>query len=111
LETAKFFSNLGKDIVFIKPSSIPNTHTPDIIMEGVEWEMKTPTGNGRRTIDKCFRIAVKQSKYIIIDLRKIQLSDKQCLAQIEKEFITRKYLKRIYVITKKEELVRFPNNN
>ena len=46
LDTAKFFSAMGKDVVFIKPSSIPNTHTPDILMDGVEWEMgKTPGVN------------------------------------------------------------------
>lgn len=32
LETAKFFANLGKNIKFLRPSSIPNQHTPDISM-------------------------------------------------------------------------------
>ncbi|MCR5595713.1 MAG: hypothetical protein K6G12_07690 [Lachnospiraceae bacterium] len=43
LETAKYFSDLGKDIKFLRPSSIPNQHTPDIRMDGLEWEMKAPT--------------------------------------------------------------------
>ena len=99
---------MGKDVVFIKPSSIPNTHTPDILMDGVEWEMKTPKGSSKRTIEICFRIAVKQSKYIIFDLRRIQLSDKQCLTKLEREFNARKYVKKLYVITKDEELIQFP---
>lgn len=75
LDTAKFFSALGKDVVFLKPSSIPNTHTPDILMDGVEWEMKCPQGNGKRTIEENFRKAVKQSKYIIFDLRLIKIPE------------------------------------
>ena len=108
LETAKYFSALGKDIVFLRPSSIPNTHTPDILMDGVEWEMKTPLGNSKRTIEVCFRKAVKQSKYIIFDLRKVQLPEKQCITQLEKEYNSRSYLKKMLVITKNGELLRYP---
>jgi len=38
-ETAKFFAKMGKDIAFIRPSSIPNHHRPDILMDGIEWEI------------------------------------------------------------------------
>ena len=60
-ETAKHFSELGKDIVFIRPSSIPNVHRPDILMDGVEWEIKCPEGEGKRTIEKIIKKAEKQS--------------------------------------------------
>ena len=42
LETAKYFAELGYDIVFIPTSNIPNIHTPDIKMAGHEWEIKSP---------------------------------------------------------------------
>lgn len=111
LDTAKFFSALGKDVVFLKPSSIPNTHTPDILMDGVEWEMKCPQGSGKHTIEENFRKAVKQSKYIIFDLRLTKIPEKQCIAQLEKEFNSRNYLKKLYVIKKNEELLQYPKNN
>lgn len=45
-ETAKYFADRGKDIVFLKPSDIPKIHTPDIWMDGLEWEIKTmPVSN------------------------------------------------------------------
>ncbi len=47
-ETAKYFANLGKNIVFIHPSAIPEQHTPDIIMDGVEWEIKCPIGESKK---------------------------------------------------------------
>ncbi len=107
-ETAKYFAALGKDIIFLKPSSIPNTHTPDFKMDGVEWETKCPVGNGKRTIEENFRKAVKQSKYLIFDLRKIKIPEKQAITQLEREFSARPYLKRLLIIRKNGELLTYP---
>ena len=103
-DVARYFANTGKDIKFIQPSQIPNTHTPDIIMDGLEWEIKSPQGNSKRTIETNFRHAVKQSRYIIFDLRRIKVSEKQCLKQLEKEFNARPYVKRLLIIKKNGEL-------
>ena len=97
---AKYFAELGKDIMFIPPSAIPGQHRPDILMDGVEWEIKCPEGSSKRTIENAIRTAVRQSKSIIIDLRRIQLSDSSSVSNLEKEFNGRKYIKRIYVIRK-----------
>ena len=110
-ETAKYFAALGKDIKFLKPSRIPKTKTPDILMDGVEWEMKCPQGDGKRTIEENFRNAVQKSKYIIFDLRRIKLSEKQSLSQLKREFEARPYLKRLYIIRKNGELMVLPEKN
>lgn len=107
-EVAKYFASLGKDVKFLRPSQIPNTHTPDILMDGLEWEIKSPIGNSKRTIEANFRQAVKQSHYIIFDLRRIKVPEKQCLAQLEKEFSVRQYVKRLLVIRKSGELLEYP---
>lgn len=107
-ETAKFFADLGKDIVFIRPSSIPNQHRPDILMDGVEWEIKCPEGRSKRTIENNIRAAVKQSPNIIIDLRRIKIPEKRCLSEIENNFKTKPDIKRIIVITKELILIEFP---
>ena len=78
LATAKFFAERGKDIIFIMASNIPEVHTPDILMDGLEWEIKSPQGKAKRTIETNFRHAVDQSLYIIFDLRRINLPEKQC---------------------------------
>ena len=97
-DTAKYLAALGKDIVFICPSEIKGAHTPDIRMDGVEWEIKSPTGGSKRTIENNFRHAVVQSRYIIFDLRRIKIPMKQCIAQLDREFHARSYLKRLLVI-------------
>ena len=108
LEVANYFAEKGKDVKFIEPQRTKGTHTPDIEMDGVAWEVKSPKGKSKRTIENNFRQAVLQSRYIIFDLRHIGISEKQCMAQLEKEFGNRKYVKRLLVIKKDGELIEFP---
>ena len=107
METARVFADLGKNVTFIRPSSIPNVHSPDILMDGIEWEMKSPTGSSKRTIEICFRKAVKQSNNLIFDLRKIHLPEKQCISQLEKEFNVRSCVRKMYVIKKDGSLIKY----
>ncbi len=107
-ETAKYFASMGKDITFLKPSDIPNIHTPDILMDGIEWEMKSPSGNSKRTIETNIRQAAKQSHYIIIDLRRIQVPEKTCISQLEKLFNSRSDIRRLLIIRKNQELLEYP---
>ena len=110
-ETAKFFASREKDITFLRPSSIPNTHRPDILMDGLEWEIKCPEGSSKRTIESNIRKAVTQSHYIIIDLRWIKVPEKQCLSQLELHFKTKPAIKRLLIITKNHELIEYPQKS
>ena len=110
-DTAKFFAERGKDIVFLKPSNIPNIHTPDITMNGTEWEIKCPEGNGKRTIENILKKAEIQSHNIILDLRRIKMPEEQCIAQIKFNFDTKSKIKRIYIITKGLQLIELPEKH
>lgn len=107
LLTAKFFAEAGKDVVFICSSGIPEAYRPDILMDGVEWEMKAPTGNGKKTIERNMHKAAKQSRFIIFDLRRIGLPEQQCMSQLEREFNERSYLRKLLIITKAGELKEY----
>ena len=100
LSAAKYFADLGKDIIFIRPSDSKGIHRPDFLMDGVEWELKSPTGRSKRTIENNFRDAVKKSRYIIFDLRRVQLTDDIAVKKVKMEFSVRKYLKRLLIIHK-----------
>lgn len=106
-ETAKYFAELGKDIIFIDPSDIPNQHTPDIKMDGAEWEIKCPTGDSKRTIENNMRKAVKQSHNIIFDLRHTKLSESKSIAKLEHEFKINTRLKKLYIIRKDRTLLSY----
>ena len=106
-EAAKYFAALGKDITFIRPSSIPNQHRPDILMDGVEWEIKCPVGDSKRTIENNMRKAIKQSHNIIFDLRHMRQSEKKSIAKLDKEFKINSQLRKLYVIKKDGTLLSF----
>ncbi len=110
LLTAQYFANLGKDVVFLRPSSIPGVYRPDILMDGIEWEIKAPTGNGKKTIERNMHKAAKQSACIIFDLRRITLSEKQCLSQLQREFYERSYLRRLMIIKHNNDLIVLSRN-
>ncbi len=104
-ETAKYFAVRGKDVVFIKPSSIPEVHRPDILMDGVEWEIKSPKGSSKRTIENNFRDAVKQSYSIIFDLRRVRIPEDQSIAKLRREFEARPKMQRLLIIKKNQGLI------
>ncbi len=106
-ETAKYFAALGKNVVFILPSHIPNQHSPDIKMDGVEWEIKCPVGKSKRTLENNMRKALKQSRNIIFDLRHLKLSEKSSINQLENEFKNRTRIKKLLIIKKDGELIEF----
>ena len=107
LRAARYFANLGYDIEFIPPSNIPDIHRPDILMQGKEWEIKSPQGKGKHTIEQNYRKAAKQSKFIIFDLRRCPLPESQTLGQLRREFDDR-HTKRLLVILKDGILLEYP---
>ena len=61
IDTIFCLASFGFDVETIKPSNIPGSRNPDLLMLGTTWEIKTPTTINRETIATEFRKAVKQS--------------------------------------------------
>ena len=76
---------MGKDVELIPRSKTSGVHTPDIKMDGVKWEIKSPTGNSSRTIENNIRNALRQSDNIIIDLRRMHVNESKCLKEVERQ--------------------------
>ena len=103
--TARYFNDRGIDVKFIRPSSIKGTNSPDFEMRGRIWEIKSPTGKSERTYDDDFRKAMKQSKNIIFDLRRLRPSDERtCLKLLYKKKASPE-LKTLLVITRDGRLL------
>jgi hypothetical protein len=49
------------DVIFLRPQ---HARTPDVDVNGTKWEIKSPLGNGKRTIDNNFSEARGQSKNV-----------------------------------------------
>ena len=100
LATVCFLVNRGYNIELIPKIDIKGVHTPDMWMNGIAWEMKSPCGKGNSVIKNNLQIAARQSKNVVIDLRRIKRNEDKSLHEIEKEFNYSKNLERIKIITK-----------
>jgi hypothetical protein len=107
LETASFFAALGKVVEFIAPSYSKGIRSPDVRMDGRDWEIKAPTGSSKRTIENNFRRAQKQSESIIFDLQRIGMNEKAAISKIKREISSQRSgkIRRIIVITKEKKIL------
>lgn len=107
LETASVFLAHGFDVEFIAPSRTKGSKTPDVKIDGVLWEMKSPTGNGKNTVEKHLQRAGKQSKNIILDSRRTKIEDAAIEKELHKQFHLARSIKRITLVTKAAKLIDF----
>ena len=106
-DTVVFFTNLGYNIELIPPSNTPKSKTPDFMMDGKAWEMKSPQGKSRVTVEHAFKRAAKQSENIIIDLRRTKIPTDQTKTALEKLFKTSRRVRNLKVITREQQLLDF----
>ena len=102
-----FLTEQGFDVDLLPPVQRKGARTPDITMLGMEWEMKSPRSNGKYTLEHSFRSALKQSPNIIFDIRGSRMPEQKAIAEIERRFHDFKKVKRVMIITKKQELLDF----
>ena len=82
---AKYFSNHGFDVVFIKPCNIKGVKSPDFEMGGRIWEIKSPITYSDTSFEDNYRKAMRQSKHIIFDLRSLsQMNEAKYKKELEK---------------------------
>ena len=100
---------LGYDVTFLVPDRRKGAKTPDIEMNGLKWEIKSPSGKCPRTIENNLRLALLQSLNIILDLRRMdgRIPTKKLLREAERQFTLAKRIKRLIVITREEKHIDF----
>lgn len=106
-KTILLFTEMGFDVELIPKSDKKGIRTPDIIMDNLKWEMKSPKGKGRWLLENTLQKAVKQSPNIIIDLARIKIHQTKCLQELEKQFYKSKGAKRLKIIMKTKKIVEF----
>ena len=72
---------------------------------GVEWEIKSPTGNSKRTIETQFSRASRQAKDIILDMRRTKLNDSYIERQVLIEIQKRHTIRRVIIINKSNKVI------
>ena len=103
LTAAYIISDYFKSDVMFVPRS--NHKTPDLLINGVAWELKTPIGNGKRNLQHVISRAIKQSRYIIIDARFSKMHIAKIKNRICIEIDKNKQIKRLLLIDKHKNVV------
>lgn len=95
------------DLVFIRrgPSSTPDI---EVIKTGQVWELKSPLGNGKRTMANNLRDASRQSKNVVLDLSRCKMNNQNAFSRI-RGFLNSgdAHLKRLLVIDKGGKVIDF----
>lgn len=106
MRATKTLAELFKsDIVFIRRTQ---SKTPDlyVLKTNICWELKSPIGNGKHTMQSNLREASKQSENIILDLTRSKMSDEKAISRA-KDFLRkeRSSIKRLKILLKDKRLV------
>lgn len=91
------------DVMFLRPGC---HKTPDLDIGGVLWEVKSPMGNGKKTMENNLRSARKQSLNIVIDLRRTDMNYHNARARINFYLTTENHhIRQLKVVTKSQKVI------
>lgn len=102
-------AKMAYDVTFLVPSRHRGAKTPDIEMNGLVWEIKSPKGKSSRTIENNLRLALQQSPNIVLDLRRMdgRVPTVRLLREAERQFALTKSMRRLIIITRQEKHIDF----
>ena len=90
------------NVFFVKRAGIK---TPDLMIKGSIWEIKSPIGKGKHNIQHQFSRSGKQSMNIVLDSRRSIMSEMMFKRRAMHEFRENKNIKCLVVISKKGKVV------
>jgi len=97
-------------VEFLIPVNDYKRSTADVVMQGVIWEMKSPTGDSKKnTIERQFKKGTKQSRNIVLDTRRTKLDDKEIEKRILYEVKKRTSIKKVIMINKSGKVIVIQN--
>jgi hypothetical protein len=105
--TARILKANGFTVEFLFPLDAYKTKTADCLIDNTLFEIKSPVGNSKTTIQNQFKRAVRQSKNIVFDLRRTKIPDNLAIKQCSNQFHEHHKAKRLLIITKSGTILAF----
>lgn len=102
MHTAKILASDGHYVEFLSEASL---HTPDILLDGNEYEIKSPETDKTRSLEQAIRTALKQCPNIIIDACRMKIRDDKARSFLLKKCREQKQIKHMLYISKKGEII------
>ncbi len=95
---------LQTNIHFVQRSPLK---TADLKIDGKFWEIKSPIGDGKRTIQNNLRDASHQSANIIVDLRRCKMPTANAMARIRHEMSKSCSIRKLLIITRDNKVIDY----
>ena len=105
--TVKMLLEKGYNVELIPPSQIKGMRTPDLVINGVVWEIKSPTGAGKHTIKHTLQNATHQAGNVIVDLRRCGIPEDKAIKEFEQGFALSKRLRKMKIVLKSDEILDY----
>lgn len=90
------------DVEFIRRT---NHKTPDFLISGVKWELKSPTGDGKYNVQHQIKAAAKQSSNLVFDARRSKMHMAKIRNEVQRHFRHTKPIKRLVLIEKTKKII------
>lgn len=105
-QTALSLAKAGHVVEFIRKNARDNESTADVIISGVEWEMKAPRSGSIKSIERNLKRAKWQSENVILDSRRMKkVPDKAIERELRKYIVEIAGLKRILFVNRHGDIV------
>ena len=86
------------DVLFIR--RIVNAKSADVLINGIIFEIRSPTGKGKRNIQHTLSDALKQSKNVVFDARRSKLHMKRITSELQRQHQMTASMQRLLLIRK-----------
>ena len=107
MDTARAIADYGMDVEFVPRTKGKRAKSADFVADGVLWEVKSPTSDNLRVVQKRLREAVHQSRDIIFDSRRMKrLSNKAIRAEVEKWTQSLHSIRRLLYVNRSGEVIK-----
>lgn len=103
ITAAEILADYFQRNAYFLPESVLNA--ADIRIGNIEWEIKSPLGNGKYTIQHQLQRALKQSRNIVFDARRTKTPSSKVLHELEKQCRQTKSIRRLLLITKNKKVL------
>lgn len=106
MSTARAIADVGHDVEFAHRTWGNRVTSPDVIINGVAWEMKSPHSSDKKAIERNLRRACKQSTSIIFDAQRIKgASDAEVERRVRSIYPHIKGIRRLWFVGRDRKII------
>lgn len=104
--TAEALAVSGMSVKFLRRKQGDHVRTPDVVIDGETWEMKSPQSSDMDKIRKNLRKALGQSRNIIFDSQRIKgAPDLGVERELRKQAVAMRQIRKLLFVNKKREVI------